>query len=175
MKMVLILPPAVALVAAMIAAPAAAQQGRFSPGPAIERFGSVAPVQNDWPIPPGTRFSHAFDIAEGAAAGEINRGIDSAARFVNMLAQAGVPPAQVLPALVIHGQAVRDVTRAGAGPNAELVRALIERGALFYVCGQSAAAQGIGNDQLLPGVKMALSAMTAHARLQQQGFTLNPF
>jgi len=28
---------------------------------------------------------------------------------------------------------------------------------------------------LLPGVEMALSAMTAHAILQQEGYTLNPF
>jgi len=27
----------------------------------------------------------------------------------------------------------------------------------------------------LPGVTMALSAMTAHALLQQDGYTLNPF
>jgi hypothetical protein len=28
---------------------------------------------------------------------------------------------------------------------------------------------------ILPGVEMALSAMTAHALLLQQGYTLNPF
>jgi len=28
---------------------------------------------------------------------------------------------------------------------------------------------------LLPNVEMALSAMTAHALLQQDGYTLNPF
>ena len=160
---------------ALLAAPAAAQTETFKPGPAIERFGPVAPVESDWPIPAGTEFKHAFDVAEGAASGQLNRGIESAARMVNMLARAGVAPGQVRPAIVVHGKAVRDVTRAGAGPNAALVQALIDRGALFYVCGQSAAAQGIGKDALLPGVRMALSAMTAHARLQQQGYTLNPF
>ena len=29
--------------------------------------------------------------------------------------------------------------------------------------------------QLIQGVTMSLSAMTAHAQLQQQGYTLNPF
>jgi hypothetical protein len=33
----------------------------------------------------------------------------------------------------------------------------------------------VAAEQLIPGVKMALSAMTAHAQLQQQGYTLNPF
>ena len=43
------------------------------------------------------------------------------------------------------------------------------------VCGQSAACYGVKTDDLLPGVEMAVSAMTAHALLQQQGYTLNPF
>lgn len=161
--------------AALAAAPAAAQPSAFRHGPAIERYGPAAPVDTDWPIPAGTEFKIAFDIAHAAASGELNRNIESAARLMNMLAQAGVAPALVSPAIVIHGDAVKDVTRAGAGANADLVAALIARGATFYVCGQSAAAQGVARDQLLPGVRMALSAMTAHARLQQQGYTLNPF
>ena len=43
------------------------------------------------------------------------------------------------------------------------------------MCGQSAAGQGVKKTDLLPGVELALSAMTAHALLQQQGYTLNPF
>jgi intracellular sulfur oxidation DsrE/DsrF family protein len=45
----------------------------------------------------------------------------------------------------------------------------------IIVCGQTAAYYGVKTDELLPGVQMALSAMTAHALLQQQGYTLNPF
>jgi len=33
----------------------------------------------------------------------------------------------------------------------------------------------VGKDDLLPGVERVLSAMTLHALLQQQGYTLNPF
>ena len=33
----------------------------------------------------------------------------------------------------------------------------------------------VTNDDLLPGVELALSAMTMHALLQQKGYTLNPF
>jgi hypothetical protein len=33
----------------------------------------------------------------------------------------------------------------------------------------------VKTEDLLPGVEMALSAMTAHALLQQQGYTFNPF
>ena len=60
-------------------------------------------------------------------------------------------------------------------PNAALVDALIKAGVRIIVCGQSAAGQGVKKTDLLPGVELALSAMTAHALLQQQGYTLNPF
>jgi len=44
-----------------------------------------------------------------------------------------------------------------------------------YLCGQSAAYYDVKNTDLYKGVDMALSAMTAHALLQQQGYSLNPF
>ncbi len=160
---------------ALAAAPAAAQPSAFTPGPAIKQFGPVAAVETDAPIPSATDFKIAFDLAHGAAPGQLNRNIESAARLINMLARAGHPAERVRPALVLHADAVKDVTRAGAGPNAALVAALIAAGAQFYVCGQSAASQGVKKADLLPGVRMELSAMTAHARLQQQGYTLNPF
>ena len=59
--------------------------------------------------------------------------------------------------------------------NVALIMALQKQGVDFYVCGQSAAYYGVKTEDLIPGVKMALSAMTAHALLQQKGYTLNPF
>jgi len=59
--------------------------------------------------------------------------------------------------------------------NADLIKTLIAYGVEIYVCGQSAAYYSVDNEDLLPDVKMALSAMTAHALLQQKGYTLNPF
>ncbi|MEE2877945.1 MAG: DsrE family protein, partial [Pseudomonadota bacterium] len=43
------------------------------------------------------------------------------------------------------------------------------------LCGQTAAAREIEKDDLIPGVQIALSAMTAHAVLANQGYSLNPF
>ena len=78
-------------------------------------------------------------------------------------------------AIVVHGTAVHDVTRDSAGANADLVAALVEHGVEIFVCGQSAVWYDIAAGDLLPGVSMSLSAMTAHARLQSDGYTLNPF
>lgn len=59
--------------------------------------------------------------------------------------------------------------------NRALVKALVDHGVKFYICGQSAAYFDLTNASLLPGVDMALSAMTAHAILAQQGYSENPF
>jgi len=59
--------------------------------------------------------------------------------------------------------------------NAGIIKALLDKNTRIIVCGQSAAFYEIKNEDLLPGVEMALSAMTAHAVLQQEGYTLNPF
>ena len=101
-----------------------------------------------------------------------------------MHARAGVKPDRLHAAVVLHGPAVWDVTLAGAygrhrkgGTNATqpLVEALLAAGVEVIVCGQSAASQGVTHADLLPGVRMALSAMTAHLLLQRQGYLLNPF
>jgi intracellular sulfur oxidation DsrE/DsrF family protein len=59
--------------------------------------------------------------------------------------------------------------------NAGLVAALVANGVEIILCGQSVANAGIEPDSLLPGVRLSLSAMTAFALLQQDGYTVNPF
>ena len=149
--------------------------GDFAPGPVIEEFGPVAPVEGALPIPEGTEFRVSFDTKDQTAEGELNSKLTAAARFLNMQAAAGVPVENIHLAIVVHGTAVHDVTRDSAGANADLVAALVEHGVEIFVCGQSAAAHGVAKADFIPGVELALSAMTAHAQLQQAGYTVNPF
>lgn len=156
----------------------------FTTGPVFEQYGPVAEVDADFAIPEGTELKVAFDTAAGADAGKLNRTLESAARFINMHARAGVSVENIAAAVVVHGKASQDLLGAeeyakrndGAdNANIALIAALTEKGVRVILCGQSAAAYGIKNHMLAPGVEMALSAMTAHALLQQEGYTLNPF
>lgn len=166
------------LPAVAIAAPAART------GPVFTEYGGTFAVEPDMPIPADAEFKVAFDISAAATPGEVNRHIDSAARFINMQVAAGVPRERIHVALVVHGPAGADllapeayVARSGGSKsaNAPLVRALLDHGVRVILCGQSAAAMGLARADLIPGVELALSAMTAHALLQQDGYTLNPF
>lgn len=156
----------------------------FHAGTVIPDFGAVASVDGHAPIPAEATFSIVFDASDPGKPGSINRTIESAARFINMHVEAGIPREAIRLAVVVHGQAAFDLTNAStyaakhdsaANANIAAIAALSQHDVQFILCGQSAAALGIKRDQLAPGVRMALSAMTAHALLQQQGYTLNPF
>ena len=104
--------------------------------------------------------------------------------FINMHAAAGVPVENIKLALVVHGGASNDLMTDEAygakfdgakSGNRALLRALMDKGVPVILCGQSAAYHKINQEDLLPGVEMVLSAMTAHALLQQDGYTVNPF
>lgn len=170
----------------LLAAPAAAQDmSAFTMGPVFEEFGPVADIPDpDFQIPEGMEFKVAFDVATPAEAGKLNRGFESAARLINMHDRIGTEPMNNTAAVVVHGKALFDLLNdeawAGRGkgevnPSAEAVRQMIDQGVRFILCGQSAAAYGVKKEDLLPGVELALSAMTAHAVLQGQGYTVNPF
>lgn len=173
-----------ALLAALFATSAAAGEQDFHSGPVISEYGKIATIESGMPIPKRAKFRVSFDVAAAGQPGTVNRKFDSLARFINMHAEAGVPLKNMDIALVVHGGASKDLTRkdyyaaqyAGAeNKNAELIKALVENGVEIYLCGQSAVYHDIDKSDLLPGVKMALSAMTAHALLQQDDYTLNPF
>lgn len=153
---------------------AEADESVFSAGPIFTDYGPVADIDVTWPIAPDTTFRHSFDVATRAKEGELNRSLVSAARFMNMNARTGIGADRIRVVIVVHGKATLDMADE-MSVNAALIAALIDHGVQIVVCGQSAAYYDVATEDLLPGVKMALSAMTAHAVLQQQGYTLNPF
>lgn len=169
------------------AGPLAAQDmSAFKTGPVLESFGPHAPVAGMSAVPQDAKFAIAYDVSGPAAEGSANRGFEAAARFLNMHVAAGVPQQNIRLVVVVHGKvalellsdaahAANPASRRGANPSGKLVAALLAEDVRFILCGQSAAAYGIKSEDLIPGVEMALSAMTSHALLQQQGYTVNPF
>ena len=163
-----------------LSAPAIAVAGPedFVSGPVIADFGDIALLE-DSRLGPSSEFKIAFDLAAAGEPGQANRRIETAARFLNMHGAAGVPLENMQLALIVHGGAHKDLLKnekyGGENANAPLIAALIDAGVRIDLCGQTAVHYGITKDDLLPGVIMSLSAMTSHALLQQEGYTLNPF
>ncbi len=176
--------PAMIAAAMLFALPASAQESAFHPGPVFPDLAPIATIDSDMPIPKGAVFKVAFDDTTQARPGSVNDGFLTAARFINTHVEAGVPAANINIAIVVHGRAILDLLkpdayakRNGGAANAstKAIAQLLAHNVNFYVCGQSAASQGIAKAELLPGVKMAISASSAHALLQMQGYSINPF
>jgi intracellular sulfur oxidation DsrE/DsrF family protein len=176
------IPVVIALLLLPVQAHAEPRPG-FHAGPVFTSFGDIASVESDLPIPQGTVFRVLFDVTDKATPGQLSRHIDSAARFINMHVEAGVPIADIHVAIVVHGGAAADLLTQSAyaarndGATNGSARAIAElkaHGVEFWLCGQTAAAYQITRSDLLPEVGMSLSAMTASALLQQRGYTLNP-
>jgi intracellular sulfur oxidation DsrE/DsrF family protein len=154
-------------------------------GPVIEDFGEVydipspgfsTPVEQDYRV--------VFDVAISPEnESDLNPRINTLARFLNMHVRAGVPKDKLHIALVLHGQAGKDALRdepyrsrfKTANPNAKLIAELVKNGVEVYLCGQSATYRGLNREELMPGVKVALSAMTVLVSLQQRGYSLIAF
>ena len=166
------------LIAVLLAAPAAATDG-----PVFKGFGTHTPVEHNVAIPKGMALRHVYDVTK-AASGKLNPGFETAARFINSHVANGVAERDVAVAVVVHGPAIAELTKhevyAARNPgttNASeaMVKEMLAKGVRFLVCGQAANAMGVKKADLLPGVELSISASSAHAILQAQGYTLNPF
>ena len=104
--------------------------------------------------------------------------LETAARFVNLHAHAGVPPENIQLAIVLHGGGTQTALTNEAyrkrhnvdNPNLPLLNALSDVGVNIYLCEQSRIFSGTGADEVAAPVKSALSAMTAIVNLQEDGY-----
>jgi intracellular sulfur oxidation DsrE/DsrF family protein len=154
-------------------------------GPVIEEFGPVYYVP-DQPLrlPPEETLKAVFDVASAPeATAESNYRLETAARFLNLNARAGVPAERMDVAIVLHGRATRAALNAEifeerygeTHPDKALLDALVAAGVEVHVCGQSASAFGFAPQDLRPDVILSPSAMTALVRLQSAGYALIPW
>jgi intracellular sulfur oxidation DsrE/DsrF family protein len=155
----------------------------FNDGPLIKGYGKHAKVKQELVLDTNVKLKVVFDVSNKAKEGKVNNNFNSLARFFNMHVANGFAAKNIELALVVHGKAGFDllankVFQAKYGqenPSRELLSLLLKKKVKIYLCGQSAAYLEINNTDLYQGVQMSLSAMTAHAVLQHQGYTLNPF
>jgi intracellular sulfur oxidation DsrE/DsrF family protein len=173
---------AVAIALLLVTATAAAQQ---QTGPIITKGGGHAPVPNPtFEVPKDLDYKVAWDINVGSSKpGELNDAFNVPARFVNQGAAIGVPRSNVHVAVVVHGSAGEELlnndeykARKGVdNPNIPLLEEMSKAGIRIILCGQTVASRKMPREKILPFVQVAPSAAWAHAVLQKQGYTINPF
>jgi intracellular sulfur oxidation DsrE/DsrF family protein len=154
-------------------------------GPVITGYGDFFGVDNlDTPVDTSLVYKVVFDIAASPDnKQQVNPGINTIARFVNMHTHAGVPLKNLQVAAVVHGSAIKDIVHQEAyrkrfgtdNPNYDLIQQLHQAGVEFYICGQTAVNRDILDDEIAEPVKVALSAMTILISLQSDQYQLIRF
>lgn len=141
------------------------------------------PATPSMDMPADGVWRHSFDTMTGGD-GEVNNGLGLADAFLRFMSEDGIPADQVTAAVVVHGTAISDVVNADRrkadtgmtdNPNIEFIERILAAGGEIWVCARAARAQGVGDEDLLPGVRFAPSAIIANAELQRRGFSLNPY
>lgn len=154
-------------------------------GPIISDFGEVWEISEpDYKIDHNLELKAVFDIMNSPENHDtLNATIETAARFLNMHAQSGVPADQLKIALVVHNKASKDIITNEAyqkrygtnNPNYDLVQALLDAGGQIIFCGQSSLSRDFPREELIDGVQLSLSAMTALIQLQHEDYRLIKF
>lgn len=176
----------VVILAAPVSAQPPAIPGQQSSGPVIQSTGMSIKVDNPtFTVPEGFVFKAVFVIdAGGTDTVRVNPQLTTVARFYNLHVRHGYPEERVRAAAVVHGNGWQSLltdsafaVRFGGKPNPSrrLVEELVQHGAQLVLCGQTAGSRGIRREELIPGVKVAISAMTAINVLQADGYRYNPW
>ena len=157
-----------------------AQQPKKVKGTIIKNYGETFEIVNpEYKTEIDSEFKVIFDVDKSSEdTSKVNRYIEVAANFLNMHANAGMKPEQLKVAMTIHASAWKDVLNNDAykerfgveNPNLELINELSDAGVDIIICGQAAAKRDMTREEIIPNVKIALSATTAIIQYQNKGY-----
>ena len=184
------LAPAALLAIVTLASPASLSAQRLNApgmtqsGPIIQSAGPSVEVESPtFRIPDGHVFKAVY-LIDKADTTAVNQQLTTIARFLNLHVRNGVPKERLQAAAVVHGTGWMSLLSDSAygarfggrtNPSKRLVEELLANGVQLVFCGQTAAFRGVKREELLPGVLLATSAMTALNVFQTQGYRYNPW
>jgi intracellular sulfur oxidation DsrE/DsrF family protein len=161
------------------------QEIKPTPGPVFHDFGPVYTLESlDFMYDTTQQLKAIFDVDNKQTdPGENNGIISSLHRYYNMHVRSGIPEKNIHLAFVLHGNSTKDALMSSVyeerfnvdNPNIALIKSLAEMGVGVYICGQSMLARGYNKEDLLPEVKVALSAMTVLTVYQMNNYALIKF
>ena len=150
--------------------------------PLVAGYGGVVPLPKAAEQPrKGAKV--VFDVTADAKPADANKGLERAARLLNLYGAAGLKAEDVKVVVVLHGEATKAAltdaaykTRFGAeaNPNLPLIRALKKAGVEVFVCGQALAYKGIKGSEVAGDVPVAVAALTVVVNRQGDGYAYVP-
>ncbi|MFM7591033.1 MAG: DsrE family protein [Isosphaeraceae bacterium] len=148
--------------------------------PLIKKYGGVFSIEG-FAEPPLPGMKVIFDVTTEAEPGQLNKGFEVVARFLNLAALGGVDSAKLQVAVVVHGKALvccmNQAVYAGknadkSNPNEELLKSLADAGVSLIACSQAVRRNSFLMSDLQPFVKPVSSAMIVSIERQQKGWAV---
>jgi intracellular sulfur oxidation DsrE/DsrF family protein len=163
---------------------AQSRPGLTPSGPVIQSTGQSVKVDDaTFTIPAGHVFKAVY-VIDKADTTVVSQQLTTIARFLNLHARHGIPKDRLFAAAVVHGSGWMSLLSDSAygarfagkpNPSKRLVEELLANNVQLVLCGQTAGFRGVKREELLPGVQLGISAMTALNVFQAQGYQLNPW
>jgi len=150
--------------------------------PLIAKFGGVV-VREKAAEAPRKGAKVVLDVTTAAEADQLNKGLERAARLINLYGAAGLTADDVRIVVVVHGDATRSILAGEAyrgrfdvaeNPNLPLIAELRKAGVEVFVCGQALGNKGFADDEVADEVTIAVSALTLLLNRQADGYTAIP-
>ena len=148
------------------------------------KWSGVIPVADPTEIPdPNRDYKLLFEFTaknSDSLSKDINSGLAEVARVLNLHVASGIPGKRIFPVILIHGPGIEAVMNNQSykkkhsmdNPNIALIHDLENVGAKFIVCGQAMAFLEATREDLLPEIKISLTAQTVLSNYQLQGYVL---
>jgi intracellular sulfur oxidation DsrE/DsrF family protein len=146
-------------------------------------FSGIIPVKDPTEIPdPNIEYKLLFELTTNnpdSIAKDINNGLTEIVRVINLHVASGIPLKKIIPVIVVHGGALIAITNNAAyqkkykldNPNLKTIDELEKKtGAKFIACGQAMAFFEVKKEDLLPEVKISLTAQTVLSHYQLKGY-----
>lgn len=150
--------------------------------PLISGYGGIVRVPNAAEsVRKGTKV--VFDVTADASPTSVNKGIERAARLLNLAAAAGLKTSDVQITVVLHGDATKSALdedfykarfQTDQNPNLALIRELKKAGVELFVCGQALNYKGFPLSTVTKDVSVADAALSVMVNRQLDGFAYLP-
>ncbi len=149
------------------------------------KMGGVMPVKDPTEIPdPTIEYKLLFELVQDnpdSIKGDVDGSLSEVARVINLHVASGIPVKKITPIIIVHGSALTAITNNAYyqnkfkkdNPNLKLIDELKNMGAKFIACGQAMTFFEVKKENLLPFVKVSLTAQTVLTSYQLKGYVLN--
>lgn len=147
---------------------------------------SIVPIKDVTEIPdPNIDYKIMFELTGNnpdSTIKEINYGLAEVARVINLHVAAGIPVKRIIPVIVVHAGALHALKTNEAfrkkykidNPSIKLIDDLKKIGTKFIVCGQAMTFIDVKKEELLPDMKISLTAQTVISNYQLKGYNWHP-